>query len=370
MLHLESIADLKAVPGINQWCLPEILPRGGTTLIHAPTKTGKSFFVWGLLSEMNRNGECLKEPISDLPETVYLTEESADDVVKKLTACQMPDDAWIKTLRSVNRTPAQFDWQFVIGAIAEEHDNRIARGDRGIDLVVIDTLLTFGATGIDINDYGAAGNFMSWVDRLKGYITGISVLLVHHTRKASGGDDVDSALGSTALTALSDGVFALTRDGNIAERRWLKGRTRWSGESSRCVEWVPAEGLFVPVTEGVDTSSTNFLDQFLQQGPMTTKELEAAYTASGMTASQQSINSRLNKGRGTKYEKESYKRDRQDVWRLILGGWSMPQDGSPVVAGAGTGNPAPVAQPLVGASADLELPETPELEISIDFGDL
>ena len=192
-----------------RWAVPGILPEGLSLLAGKP-KLGKSWLALGLAVAKASGGVALGKIPVDRGEVLYLALEDnrrrlQNRLRKVLDGNQPPEGLHIAT-----------EWARVDEGGAEALDDWLSvHPDAG--LVVVDILKVVrpsvsGNRGIYDADYEA----LQSMQRLAGQ-HGVSVLVVHHTRKMAASDPVDEVSGSTGLSGGADGIMVLKRDRGKAD---------------------------------------------------------------------------------------------------------------------------------------------------------
>ena len=206
-----TAADLmkEELPPVR-WAVPGILPEGLSLLAGKP-KLGKSWLALGLaVAKASGGGVALGKIPVDQGEVLYLALEDnrrrlQNRLRKVLGGDPPPEGLHIAT-----------EWARVDEGGAEALDDWLAtHPDAG--LVVVDILKVVrpsvsGNRGIYDADYEA----LQSMQRLAG-THGVSVLVVHHTRKMAAVDPVDEVSGSTGLSGGADGIMVLKRDRGKAD---------------------------------------------------------------------------------------------------------------------------------------------------------
>jgi RecA-family ATPase len=198
---IKSAAELlKASFPEIRWIVPGLIGEGLTLICGAP-KIGKSWFVLSLAIAATTGGAFLGKLPATKTDTLYLALEDKErriqDRLKKLKALE------IENLKITT--------QWRDGYVGLEN---YLKANSGIGLVIIDTLACF-ANIEDMNDYTMTTNAMMRLKRIADDLN-IAIILIHHTKKtgqrSSGGDWMESSLGSTGLTGATDSTVFITRD--------------------------------------------------------------------------------------------------------------------------------------------------------------
>ena len=205
-----TAADLmrEELPPVR-WGVPGILPEGLSLLAGKP-KLGKSWLALGLAVAKASGGLALGKIPVDRGEVLYL---ALEDNRRRLQG---------RLRKVLNGEPAPgglhiaTEWSRVDEGGADDLDDWLAvHPDAG--LVVVDILKVVrpkasGNRGIYDGDYEA----LQSMQRLAG-AHGVTVLVVHHTRKMAAADPVDEVSGSTGLSGGADGIMVLKRDRGKAD---------------------------------------------------------------------------------------------------------------------------------------------------------
>jgi RecA-family ATPase len=192
-----------------QYAVPGLIPEGASILI-GPPKVGKSYLLGNLLLAVSGGGYALgKLPIERPRPTLYLALEDGDRRMQ--TRCrELLDGAPI---------PEQFNYL-----------TRVSRGYVSLtiraflakypdtSLVAIDTLgkvMTDARPGETAyqRDYRVAGDLKAIADDHPG----LSLVVVHHDRKAAAEDFVESVSGTNGLAGAMDTIAVLVRQRQSSE---------------------------------------------------------------------------------------------------------------------------------------------------------
>lgn len=218
-LPFVGAADLRDyTPDEPEWLWRGYLAVGAVTLLAGKPKSGKSTLACALVDAMVAHADTfLGREIGDPLVIVYVSEEGPTTLAHKLPASNRVrvltrDAAWPKPT-----------WPALVAAAATEA-HRLSTS-----LIIIDALSFWASFGPDQEkDAGAAQKVM---DALTAATRdGITVLLIHHQRKA-GGEDGDAVRGSGAIFGAVDMLVEIERCGEDAPpgHRRLVATGRWSG---------------------------------------------------------------------------------------------------------------------------------------------
>jgi predicted transcriptional regulator len=186
------------------WIVPGLLPEGLTVLAGKP-KIGKSMLSLNLSVSISTGGIALGQVSVEQKDVLYLALEDTprriQDRISTILHGSSPS----------GRLNFAFAWPKMDGTGLEELDRwLVEHPDAG--LVVIDTLARIrgpkrnGSTLYDA-DYDDLCRIKSIADQHH-----ITIVLLHHLRKAGADDILDLVSGSTGLTAAADTVAVLKRE--------------------------------------------------------------------------------------------------------------------------------------------------------------
>lgn len=186
-----------------EWAIPGVIPEGFTLLAGAP-KVGKSWFILSLCLALASGGKALNALDVQPGEVFYLALEDGDrrlqDRIRQLVPGEQipPNFNYITTV-----TPGSV--VLTIEAWLQRHPNT--------RLIVLDTLgkvmppARAGETTYQ-RDYNIGSRLKAIIDQY----AGLSVVVVHHDRKAESGDFVDSVSGTNGIAGSADTIVLLARD--------------------------------------------------------------------------------------------------------------------------------------------------------------
>jgi hypothetical protein len=198
-----SPTDLLATtPEDVRWLWWGLLAAGSLTVLAGREKTGKSTLVFGLLRELlaeDEGTEFLDRPCKPTP-VVLLTEEPDSAVAEKLRLFNLTSRTNLRLLTRSGLAAGRPRLREAV-ALGVEEARRTSAG-----VLVLDSFSFWsGLHGDAENQAGAVQDAMHPL--LEATASGLAVLVVHHTTKATG-----ELRGSTALGAAADVILTLTRD--------------------------------------------------------------------------------------------------------------------------------------------------------------
>jgi hypothetical protein len=188
-----------------KWAIPGILPEG-LSILGAKPKHGKSMLALKGGLDISVGGKTLGQIDVDQGTVIYLALEDVNRRLQSRMKKMLSYDKSLATdkLHLFTKWPRMGDGG--IKALEEEiksHDDT--------RLVIIDTLAKFrppekGNKGIYNTDYSDVGRIKELADDC-----GVSILLIHHLRKAESEDPIDALTGSLGLSGAADGILILER---------------------------------------------------------------------------------------------------------------------------------------------------------------
>lgn len=239
-----------------RYVVPGIVPEGLTLLVAAP-KIGKSWMMLDTAVAVAEGSDALGRIRTGTARPVlYLALEDGprrlQDRLHALDVTTAPEDLYFAT--SVPRD----DVLAMVGRFMTEHADQQP-------MVILDTLgkvmpaATAGESDYQ-RDYRIAGDLKALADS----VPGGAVIVVHHTRKASADDFLDSVSGTQGLAGAADTIMLLRRDrgadtGSLAVtsrdaaegeyqlrlegRRWVLDGADLTDAAGALIEARAAEGL-------------------------------------------------------------------------------------------------------------------------------
>jgi hypothetical protein len=246
-MDLHKFAKLNGGNGVR-WYLDGIFPRGGTVLLAADPKAGKTTFLLKLFEAVSQGQAAfIGHKLAHLP-ILLATEESADlwderltnnDISPGVVKVQTGEDDSPQLFKTL---PTQAEWE----ALCEHLANQVR--DKGAGLVIFDTLPNLWPVANE-ND---AGEMRQALVPLRQIATaGACLLLVLHSRK-SGGENGRGVRGSNALTGFVDVIAELKRVGpDHPRRRTLAVTGRYRSPGTLTIE-LRGSGYELVEEEGGD----------------------------------------------------------------------------------------------------------------------
>jgi hypothetical protein len=216
---LASAADLQhMIFAPLRWVVPDILPEGCTVLAGKP-KIGKSWLALDVAIAVAGAGRCLDKDCEQGDVLALLLEDNKRRLQRRLT-----------TMLGANRErwPARL-----------RYATEWARGDDGIALmrdwvaavekprlIIVDVLQRIRAPANNRSretQYAVEYEMMAALQKISAETAGLAVLIVHHQRKLSADDPLDTLSGTLGLSGAMDSGLILGADDN---GRFLYGRGR------------------------------------------------------------------------------------------------------------------------------------------------
>lgn len=266
-----------------QYVIPGIIPEG-LTILAAPPKVGKSWLVLDLAYQLATSGTALGAvPVDRARPVLYLALEDTprrlQARLRHLDVAEAPDTLYFQT-----EVPPGEVLEQAITFMNDHHDQA--------PVVIVDTL---GKVAPPANagesdymrDYRVGGGLKNVADS----VSGGSVIVVHHTRKAAGDDFLDSVSGTQGLAGSADSILVLRRERNT-DRGSLSVTSRDAVEGEYAVnrdgvKWVLVGGELTQaavalandrMTENLGELSAEVID-FVNSHP---QGVDAAQVASGL----------------------------------------------------------------------------------------
>jgi archaellum biogenesis ATPase FlaH len=287
----------KVFPPLN-YVVPGLMTEGLALLVGAP-KTGKSWMALSLAVAVATGGLAINGEATEQGQVLYLALEDSERRLKarlsRLQLEEIPADLYISNQSS----------QATIGGL----DDLIAWLDQHsrCRLVIVDTLQrfrTFSSRESYASDYASLIPLQELAIQ-----RGITILMVHHTRKSTESTDpFDRVSGTTAITGAADCTWILSRDRNDDEGRLnITGRDIEEKELILSFQTLTCQWRVVGEAEEIDGSDEehDVINTIKVCGPVTAKDLTSKLGLTGPAARKRL--SRMNRKRKLlKLENGSY----------------------------------------------------------------
>jgi hypothetical protein len=223
--------------------LPHFLYRGRTTLLVAPPKTGKTTWVWQVISAVANGSPVLGADVPQCRVLVLALEEALGDTKDRILESGLAKNTNVFVL-SDHQVPGHRPFEVLEANVA------IVKPD----VIIIDTLSVYAQTEVaSENDSNAWLAVLPEINKLAHRLD-IAVLLIHHTDKAG-----TSARGSSTITAVPDNLAYLSEvKGQPSTVRQLTYKGRQSKSGSFLMDYDPSTRTYrkLEAPEPVTTSST------------------------------------------------------------------------------------------------------------------
>jgi hypothetical protein len=201
----------KTFPPVR-WAVPGFIPEGVTILAGSP-KIGKSWLALGVAAAVASGGIALGTTPVEQGEVLYLALEDSQRRLQQRLQCVMP----LPCDRPTGHLHFVTEWpRFHLGG-AERLEAWLTAHPHA-RLVIIDTLekIRPRTASLDRHLYTAdyiVGDLLTPLSKQHA----VSILLIHHTRKAIADDPLDLVSGTLGLTGGVDGVMVLRRQRGQAD---------------------------------------------------------------------------------------------------------------------------------------------------------
>jgi predicted ATP-dependent serine protease len=187
-----------------QWIIPHYIPEGVTLLAGKP-KIGKSWLVLG--TALGRGeGTCVLGETCAKGNVLYCALEDNERRMKERTTILLAaNSGWPDNVHVAYKLN-DLDHGCIEQLLTWINDNP------GISLIIIDTLANIrGRRAKDEDQYQTDYRTMKALLDLNRQ-TGISIIVVHHVRKATAEDVFDTISGTNGFSAVADTLVVLTRN--------------------------------------------------------------------------------------------------------------------------------------------------------------
>ena len=200
----------------TQFCLPDLIPEG-VVLLCSPPKLGKSYFCLNLCLAKATGGTLLDRQVEQCDSLYIALEDNAQSLKERVQ----------KILVDGSKTPkgiTVYHYWKSLGMGGEQDIIHHLDENPSCKLVIIDTLAKIRPTSRPnsnayLEDYRLL-NLL--VDITKSHM-GLTILVIHHVRKAKADDIFETISGTNGLDGASDAAIVWGRDGKHVLFN-LKGR--------------------------------------------------------------------------------------------------------------------------------------------------
>lgn len=205
---LEGVTTLGALMKMDfpepKWIIPTLIPEG-LTLVAGRPKIGKSIFCVNLSVALATGGKALGKIDVGKTGVLYL---ALEDTLRRL------QNRFKTVLRNEN-PPNNLHLKTEFRSIKDEGLNELdswLTETKGVGFVIIDTLAKIKGhakqgSELYLSDYDAVSKIKQVADK-----HGIAILVIHHTRKMEGEQDVfDEILGTTGIGGAADTLIVLKK---------------------------------------------------------------------------------------------------------------------------------------------------------------
>ncbi len=239
-----------------RWAVPGVIAEGVNVLAGAP-KLGKSWLALNIGMAVATGGYALGKVPVDPGKAMYLALEDTgrrlQDRVRKLLNGETPD---LGDLHLFTEWPRAQDGGLdqLDAALTKHPEHR---------LVIVDVLAKFRQpTGDKTNayqaDYDAVAGLKSIADT-----HGVSVLILHHTRKAMADDWLDTVSGTQGIAGAADTLLVMRRSRHRADAELLvTGRD--VDEAEHALTWDATLGLWTIEGNAADWRVTSERQQIIE----------------------------------------------------------------------------------------------------------
>ncbi|MCM5558083.1 AAA family ATPase [Pleomorphomonas sp. JP5] len=192
-----------------RWTVPGYLPEG-LSILAGRQKLGKTWLALDFAVAVATGGLAMGAVPCQRGDVLYIDLENGERRIQRRLKTMFPGDGSTPDLGRLEFTTESPD----LGPefLAACDDWRLSC-DRPA-LIVVDVLQRIKPAGSMArnayeNDYSTISSLQAWATR-----HGVSVLVLHHTRKGGADDPLEALSGSNGLSACADTTLVLDRDGN------------------------------------------------------------------------------------------------------------------------------------------------------------
>jgi putative DNA primase/helicase len=310
--ELVFVRASEVTPKPIQWLWPGYIPQGKITLFAGRPKTAKSAMAVDITARVSRG---LPMPYAD----------KSSAKLGRVIICMAEDDPEDMIVPRLIAAGADLDMIDIFRFARTPHGERgldIARDIAALEqmcrhsevvLIVIDPVMSFIGADTDTNSDSGV-RYALWPIKSLAERLGVAVIFNSHQRKGSGDDLQAAAMGSTAFTGVPRATFAICHDPRDRDRKLMistgmnvGAEPRTLGYSVRTSDAVDAFGApFVAWDKDPHdldergyrqlireqaardagselTKATDFLDEALASGPVSSKSLVELAVGQGIS---------------------------------------------------------------------------------------
>jgi len=189
----------------TKFCLPNLIPEG-VVLLCSPPKAGKSFFCLNLCIAKAIGGILLDRQVEQCECLYYALEDNAQSL-KERTCLMLLNSKTPKGITIYHKSKP-------LGAGGEQDIIRHLDDNPNCKLVIIDTLAKVRPTqSPNSNAYLEDYRLLNLLTDITKANMGLTILVIHHVRKAKADDIFETISGTTGLDGAADAAIVWGRDG-------------------------------------------------------------------------------------------------------------------------------------------------------------
>lgn len=226
------------------YVIPQWLPEGLTLLVASP-KVGKTTLAMQIVLSLVRGSPFWGQDVPHGKALMIDLETNERRLRRKLQEAGV-------TAVDLGTGALFYATEWPRGMLGVDEIARVLDNDPEIKLVVIDTLQRFRDSGTGKqNAYAADYDALAPLQQLCKERPGLSVLVVHHKRKAASDDPIDSINGSAAIAGAADGIWIMSRRADqytlhIQARDWEQDENEFAIERDSGTWRLVAGPRFTP----------------------------------------------------------------------------------------------------------------------------
>ena len=272
-LSLVSAADLMERQFREpRWAVPDLVPEGGAVLAGKP-KSGKSWLALDWAVAVASGGRAMGNVQCEAGDCLLIALEDTERRLQGRLRAVLQGESAPARLTIANK------WRRADGGGLDDIRAWLALHPDA-RLVIIDTLALIRGkpnrdAGVYANDYEAAGSLKAVADD-----HGVALLILHHQRKESTVDPLDSVSGTAGLTGALDTILVLKRETNDPHGiLYVRGRDVHEQETA--LQFDNNTGKWIRLGPGEDFRKSQernaVIRALVEAGPMTPVDLASAF---------------------------------------------------------------------------------------------
>jgi hypothetical protein len=252
----------------TKWLVPGIVTEGLALLAGRP-KRGKSWIALDICFAVATGGRAFGSIKCEKGDVLWLPLEDPDKRLQKRIRIYLRGRKWPKRISYENKNVPRID-EGLLDGIREW-----ARSAKDPRLVVIDTFKHVRPRRDGQSSYDLDSDDLRGLQQLAHELQ-IGIIVIHHTRKMDAEDPMDTILGTTGITAITDTNMVFLRKRGSNDAKLIGDGRDTEGEYAKNLSWNGHCWELVGDVDQEDqiAKAELFLREMLEKGPAKAKEVQ------------------------------------------------------------------------------------------------